>query len=132
MLLRLILWLLARQITALNTSDKRFQYAIRTTSLVLQFTLQNGKAIRYFDFKDGRFRSASGPHADISSAQSRGMLGERVAILSFSSAFRGALLLIKSSSDDTIMLNAIRKKQLRVEGDFTAFMWFGWLGKQLK
>ena len=131
MLFRLVIWLIGLKIDALHKRDRKFQYAVREKRVVIQFALQNGKPVRYLEFDRGKFASVSGWHDRVGAAASHGHLGERVAIFSFASAMTGLMLLIKGSSDSTIMLNAIRDKELIITGDFTVFMWFGWLADQL-
>jgi hypothetical protein len=40
-------------------------------------------------------------------------------------------LLITGMKDDTSMLAAIREKKLDLEGDFSLFIWLGWLADQI-
>ena len=131
MLFKLMVWLISQRVNSLIKKDAKFRYAIREKKVILQFALQNGKPVRYLEFVRGRFTSRSGWHDRSQMAGSHGHLGERVLILSFKSAMTGLNLLMKSPKDSSVMLDAIRNKDLILDGDFTVFMWFGWLGEQL-
>ena len=123
--------LFSLQISRLIKKNKKFRYLISDKQVVLQFALLNGKPVRYFEFDKGDFTSEKGWHKKHELAWSKGNLGERVAIFSFESAESVMELFIKGMKDDTVMLNALREKKLVIEGDFTLFLWFGWLADQL-
>ncbi len=131
MLFRLVIWLLSQQIGKLMRSDPDFRYAVREKNLVLQFALQNGEAVRYLDFDRGVYRTSVGWHEAARQGNAVSYKGKRVATFSFASAWTGLMLLIKGSKDSGVMLAAMREKTLIVKGDFTLFIWFGWLADQL-
>lgn len=131
MLFKLTLWLIGLRIGRLSKRNRSFRYAIREKQVVLQFALQGGKPVRYYEFDRGAFTSKSGWHEKHELARTRGNLGERIAVFCFESAGSAMKLLMQGMKDDTVMLAAIREKKLIVEGDFTLFLWFGWLAEQL-
>jgi len=131
MLFRLTTWLIGLRIGWLSRKNKTFRYAVRDKQAVLQFALQRGKAIRYFEFDKGLFTTRSGWHQKHELARSKGNLGERIAIFKFASAGSAMKLLLKGMKDEAAMLDGIREKKLIIEGDFTLFIWFGWLADQL-
>ncbi len=130
MILRLTLWLIGRRIAWLSRHDRIFRYEIRDKQVVLQMALRNGTGIRWFDFDDQTFGTGTGWHprcADVG----RGHLGERVAILTFASGATAMSLLLRGARDISAFLAAMRTRDLVVDGDFTLFIWFGWLADQL-
>lgn len=132
MLFKMVIWLISQRIAKLMRNDKEFRYAIREKNLVIQFALQNGDPVRYLEFENGTFRTAPDWHHSTRQSGKVSYMGKRVATLSFASAWTGLMLLVKSANDSGAMLGAMRDKQLIVDGDFTLFMWFGWLADQLK
>ena len=131
MLFRLTMWFIGFRIARLIKKDKKFLYAVRDKEAVLQFTLGKGKPVRYFEFNKGRFKSKKGLHPKSELAPTKGNLGERVAVFTFESPGTAIKLLFKGMKDDTVMLAAMREKTLTVEGDFSLFIWFGWLADQI-
>ena len=131
MLFRLTMWFIGFRIARLIKNDKKFVYAVRDKQAVLQFALGNGKPVRYFEFDKGAFKMERGRHSKSELARTKGNLGERVAVFTFESSGTAMKLLIKGMKDDTVMLAAIRERKLVVEGDFSLFIWFGWLAEQI-
>ncbi len=131
MLFKLTMWFIGFRIARLIKKDKKFVYAIRDKQAVLQFALGNGRPVRYFEFDKGAFKTERAWHAKSELARSKGNLGERVAVFTFESSGTAIKLLINGMKDDTVMLAAIRKGELAVEGDFSLFVWFGWLAEQI-
>ncbi len=131
MLFRLTMWLIGLRLGWLNRKNKAFRYSVRGKQAVLQFAIQGGKPVRYFEFDLGVFRSQSGWHERHGLARSKGILGERIAVFTFETAGSAMKLLIKGMKDDAAMLDGIREKKLTIEGDFTLFMFFGWLAEQI-
>lgn len=131
MLFKILLWIINVRIKSLIKFSKQFRYAISNTRIILQFATNDTKVKRYFEFDRGRYSSKPSMHIKHMMALSKGMLGERIAILNFSSAQEAVWLFIRAIKDQAAMLQAIQEKKLNVEGDFTLFLWFGWLSKQL-
>ncbi len=131
MLFKLAMWMLSLRISWLSKHNKTFRYAIREKKLILQFAISGGKGVRYFDFNQGLFTSRRGWHEKHGLVKSKGNLGERIAVFTFRSGGEAMGLLKNAAKDETVMLAAVRDKKLVVEGDFTLFMWFGWLADQL-
>ncbi len=131
MLFKIILWLLGQRIAWLMRRNGVFAHAVRSKQLVLQFALCGGRGLRSFEFDKGTFRSRPGWHRRSQLGRSRGRFGERIAIFEFVSAREAIRLLTHASRDDAVMLAALREKKLTVDGDFTLFLWFGWLANRL-
>ncbi len=131
MLFRIILWIISIRVRWLSRRNKAFRYAIKDKQIVLQFTSLDGKAKRFFEFNNGAFSSKSKYHKKHSLAKTKGILGERIAILAFESAASAVKILIEGMKDEEALLRAIQQQKLIIEGDFTLFMWFGWLADQL-
>lgn len=131
MLIRMILWVLHRRIQARLSKDRKFRYLLRDKTILLQIALRSGRGVRYFNFHNGAYSSDAGWHKYAQSKEAFVRQGIPVTVFTFSSAFEGARLLVKSAGNSEVMLDAIRDKKLVVKGDFTTFIWFGWLADQL-
>lgn len=127
---QLILFLIGRRIQWLARHDRGFRYDIREKRLVLQIALRGGRGIRWFEFRDGTVDTQRGWHPRYEAA-ARGHLGERVTVLTFASAPTAVRIMTSGTGDLGVYLRAIRSKELALDGDFTLFLWFGWLADQL-
>lgn len=131
MLFKLTMWIISLRISWLSRHNRAFRYAIREKRVILQFAISEDRAVRFFEFNNGVFTSRGDWHEKRGLARSKAILGERIVVFTFLSSWEAMKTLIKGSKDDSVMLAAIRDKKLAVEGDFTLFMWFGWLADQL-
>ncbi|MFC4127180.1 hypothetical protein [Nocardia rhizosphaerae] len=130
MAFRSILFLLGLRVRWLARHDRGFGYDIRDKRLVLQMALRGGRGIRWYEFRDGTVETGGGWHPRYAAA-ARGHLGERVTVLTFASAPTALRIMARGTGDLGVYLSAVRSKELTLDGDFTLFLWFGWLADQL-
>lgn len=106
----ILLWLVAGLMKRAGRKNPDFQKKIAGKNAVIQIATADGKLIRYFDFTDGRVKSAPGGHEKPSCT------------VFFKDAAFGFSALLPWNK--RLQVGGIQNGNIRVEGDFSLFLWF--------
>ena len=107
---RFLLWLGAGLMKRAGRKNAEFQKKIAGKKAVIQIATADGQLIRYFDFADGRVSSTAGGHEKPSCT------------VFFKDAAFGFSALLPWNK--RLQVSGIQNGNIRVEGDFSLFLWF--------
>ena len=115
MLMRMLLWMLAKRFTWLLNHNEDFKHAVAKKICVLQFQTQDKKIARYYEFKAGKINSESESHLK-PSLTFNFQHADTIRELMF--------LMAKDPSDKAVFMAAMNQGKIRFEGDVSLLTWF--------
>ncbi len=107
---KFLLWLVAGLMKRAGRKNTEFQKKIAGKKAVVQIATADGQLIRYFGFDDGRVSSSVGGHEKPSCT------------VFFKDAAFGFSALLPWNK--RLQVSGIQNGSIRVDGDFSLFLWF--------